>query len=119
MVIALVADGRGSGDRGGDDLALHLQALHPRVDEAFAELVEIEEAEQQRDEAAEVEHDDAAGERRRKADCDRLLKRAHAPPEPPDETAPEVALAGGFEGLFELLLRFDAHSDRRVHSLKR
>ena len=47
----------------GDDLALRLQALHAGVDQTFAELVEVEEAEQQRDEPAEIEHDDAAGQR--------------------------------------------------------
>ncbi len=47
----------------GDDLTLCLQALHPRVDETFAKLIEIEETEQQRDETAEVENHDAARQR--------------------------------------------------------
>ena len=52
----------GRRDRAGDDLALHQQALHARVDQAGAELREIEHAGDQRDQAGEIEEDDAAGE---------------------------------------------------------
>ena len=55
-------DGGGGRDGAGDDLALHQQALHARVDQAGAELREIQHADDQRDEAGEVEEDDAAGE---------------------------------------------------------
>ena len=56
-----VGGGRG-GDGAGDDLALHHEALHPRVDQAGAELRQIEDADDQRDQARDVERDDAAGE---------------------------------------------------------
>jgi len=39
-------------DRGGDNLTLHLQALHPRVDQTFAELIEIKETNEERGEPA-------------------------------------------------------------------
>ncbi len=42
--------------------AVHQQALRPRVDQAGAELREIEDARHQRDEAGEIERNDAAGE---------------------------------------------------------
>jgi hypothetical protein len=58
---------RGTGDRAGDDLALGEQALHPRLDEALTELVEVEEAHQQGHQAGEVEHDDPARQARRGA----------------------------------------------------
>ena len=62
---------RGGGrDRRRDDFALRLQALHARVDQAFAELIEIEKAEQQGDEPAEIEDDDAARQRRRETRTD-------------------------------------------------
>jgi hypothetical protein len=52
----------GCRDRAGDDLALHQQALHACVDQAGAELREIEYADHERDQAGEIEEDDAAGE---------------------------------------------------------
>ena len=55
-------DGGRGGDRAGDDLALHQQALHARVDQAGAELRQVEDADDQRDQAGEVEEDDAPGE---------------------------------------------------------
>jgi hypothetical protein len=55
-------DRRRGGDGAGNDLALHQQALHARVDQAGAELREIEHANHQRDEAGQIEKDDAAGE---------------------------------------------------------
>ena len=58
-------DRRRGRDRAGDDLALHQQALHARVDQAGAELREVEDAGDQRDQAGEIEEDDAAGEARK------------------------------------------------------
>jgi hypothetical protein len=55
-------DRRGSRDRAGNDLGLHQQALRPRVDQAGAELREIKNARHQRDQAGEIERDDAAGQ---------------------------------------------------------
>ena len=43
------------GDRPGDDLALHHEALHARVDQAGAELRQIENADDERDKARDVE----------------------------------------------------------------
>ena len=57
-------DGRGGRDRAGDDLGLHQQALRPRVDQAGAELREVENARHQRDQAGEIQRNDAAGEAR-------------------------------------------------------
>ena len=50
--------GRG-GDGAGDDLALRQQALHLGIDQAGAELVEIEDARDQDGEPDQIEHDDA------------------------------------------------------------
>ena len=55
-------DGGGGRDGAGDDLALHQEALHARVDQPGAELREIEHAGDQRDQPREIEDDDAAGE---------------------------------------------------------
>ena len=44
-------DGGRGGDRAGDDFALHQQALHARVDQAGAELRQIENADDQREQA--------------------------------------------------------------------
>ena len=55
MVIDVGFDGRRGGDGAGDDLALHQQALHARVDQAGAELREIEDADEQREQAGEIE----------------------------------------------------------------
>ena len=52
---------RGGGrDRCRDDLALRLQALHTCLDQAGTELVEIEKADKQRDQTANVENKDAS-----------------------------------------------------------
>ena len=50
--------GRG-GDGGGDGLALYQEALNARLDQPGAELGEIENADDERDEAGDVEEDDA------------------------------------------------------------
>ena len=57
-------DRRRGGDGAGDDLALGQQALDAGLDQALAELVEVEEADEQGDEAGEVEDDDAARQAR-------------------------------------------------------
>ena len=56
-------DRRGRRDRGGDDVGLGRQTLHPGRDDVGAKLVEKKKADHQDDEAAEIEDDDAAGER--------------------------------------------------------
>ena len=60
-------DRRRACDGARDDLALGEKALYAGFDEALAELVEVEEADEERDEAGEVEHDDAARQARRAA----------------------------------------------------
>ena len=57
-------DRRRTGDRAGDDLALRHQATDPRLDQALAELVEVEKADQQGHEPRKVEHHDAARQAR-------------------------------------------------------
>ena len=56
-------DGGRGGDRRGDDFALRVQALHARVDHVGAKLVEVEKADDQNEQAAEIEHDDAPRQR--------------------------------------------------------
>lgn len=63
--------GRG-GDRPRDDLALDGEALDPGLDQALAELVQVEEPDEQRDQPDEVEDDDAARQARRGALADRV-----------------------------------------------
>ena len=58
-------DRRRGRDRARDDLALHQQALHARVDQAGAELRQIEDADDQREQAGDVEQDDAPRQARR------------------------------------------------------
>jgi hypothetical protein len=58
-------DGGRGGDGAGDDLALGQQALHARIDQAGAELVEVEDADHENDEAGEIEDDDAPGQARK------------------------------------------------------
>src|SRR5581483_2532479 len=58
--------GRG-GNGGGDDLALRLQALDARIDEAGTELVDVKESEEERGEPAQVEDEDPAGQRGRES----------------------------------------------------
>ena len=69
--------GRRGGDGAGDDLALHLQALRARVDQPGAELREVENADHQRDQAGEIEKDDAAGEAGEALRDEELPDRAH------------------------------------------
>src|SRR5262249_785844 len=57
-------DGGGGCDRDRNDLGLHQQALRAGLDQAGAELREIEDAGHQRDQARQVERDDAPGEAR-------------------------------------------------------
>ena len=56
---AVAVGGGGGGDGAGDDLALHHEALDPGVDQAGAELRQVEDADDQRDQARDVERDDA------------------------------------------------------------
>ena len=57
-------DRRRRRDRLRNDLGIDQQALRARLDQAGAELREVEDARDQRDEAGEIERDDAAGEAR-------------------------------------------------------
>jgi len=50
--------GRGR-DRARDDLALHQQALHARIDQAGAELRQVQNADHEREQARDVEQHDA------------------------------------------------------------
>ena len=49
-------------DGAGDDLALHQQALDARVDQAGAELRQVDDADREREQSGDVERNDAAGE---------------------------------------------------------
>ena len=62
MVIVLVLTVRGGGDRASDDFCLDHQALDAGVDQPVAELRQVENAGDQRDQAGEIERDDAAGQ---------------------------------------------------------
>ncbi len=55
-------DRRRGRDGAGDDLALHLQALHARVDQAGAELREVKNPDDEGEQSGDVEKDDAPGE---------------------------------------------------------
>ena len=56
---------RGGGDGAGDDFALHQQALDARIDQAGAELGKIENSDHQREQAGDVEKDDAPAQTRK------------------------------------------------------
>ena len=86
-------DRGGRRDRAGDDLGLHQQALRPRVDQAGAELREVENARHQRDQAGEIERNDAAGEAR-EAEREEELTGAAQPAERP-LPAPQLRAVDG------------------------
>ena len=69
----MVADAR---DRAGDDLALDEEARDARVDQAGAELVEVEDAGDEDDERGEVEDDDTTGEARKDVQPDEAAEAA-------------------------------------------
>jgi hypothetical protein len=76
-------DGGGRGNRAGDDFGLHKQALRARVDQAGAELREIENARHQGHEARQVERDDPAreaGEGKREEELPGPAQPAEWPP---------------------------------------
>ena len=83
---AVAVGGGGGGDRAGDDLALHHEAFHPRVDQAGAELRQVENADDERDQARDVERDDAAGEARE------ALADEELPGAPRDAAQPAFAI---------------------------
>ena len=58
-------DRRRGGDRAGDDLALRHQAFDARVDQPVAELVEVEDADDQHAERGKVEKQDAPRQARK------------------------------------------------------
>jgi hypothetical protein len=62
MVIASVSTAADAATRTGDDLALDQQALHLGVDQPFAKLVEIEDADDERGQRRDVENGDTPGE---------------------------------------------------------
>ena len=101
-------DRRRGGDCRGDDLALGREALHARIDQSGAKLVEIEETDEQRDKAAEIEHDDAPRQRRGQPVLDgaRELARTHTHRPYSAGRRPARDLDVG------CLLNFDAHKDR-------
>src|SRR4029078_10509093 len=57
-------DCRRRSDRAGNNFALRKQALHARINQAGAELREVQHAGNEGDQAGKVEEDDAAGEAR-------------------------------------------------------
>ena len=129
-------DGGGGGDRARDDLGLHQQALRARVDQAGAELREIENARHQRDEAGEIERDDAAGEageataRRRTARRGAASRAAAASPcaagcrrqrDPDRGTARRPRRSGSDQAAFDLAMAktagcFESSRDARCSS---
>ena len=64
LCVVGIGGGGGGRDRGGDDLALHQQALAPRIDQAGAELGKIENADDEREQSGEIEEDNPTGEAR-------------------------------------------------------
>ncbi len=91
--------GGGSGDGAGDDLALDEQALDARVDQAGAVFGKIQNAGNQRDEAGEIEQDDATGDAR-EADIGELA----AEPAQSIERAPQTAGRTHDRGFFDIRL---------------
>jgi hypothetical protein len=69
--------GRLRGDGRGDDLPLHRQALQARVDEAGAELVQIEDAADECDQRRQIEDDYAPRYARRRRLADAAQQLAH------------------------------------------
>jgi hypothetical protein len=97
---------RRGGDGAGDDFALHQQALDARVDQAGAELGQIKNSDHQRQQAGDVEKDDAPAQTR-KGDADEevpaLQQELGAPPSPAfDERRAVVGLERSGGGLQHL-----------------
>ncbi len=101
-------DGHGAGERGGDDLALHLQALHARVDDADPRLVQPEEADEEGHEARHVEQDDAADERGAEP------QRQDAPDPPHAGGGRQRATGAGGAGAFSASLDLVTRSSTRL-----
>ena len=96
-------DGRRGRDGAGDDLALGEEALDASLDQALPELVEVEEADEERDEPAEVQDDDAPRQARGGALDERAPGRADAREKPQTPHAPAARL------------RLDVERRGRVH----
>ncbi len=79
---AVVFSGAGRGDGARDDFTGRQQVLGPCVDQAGAKLREIENARHQRDQAGEIQRDDAAGEAG-EAEREKKLAGAAQPAERP------------------------------------
>jgi len=92
MVIGIGFDGGGCSDSAGNDLGLHQQALRARVDQAGAELREIENARHQRDEAREIERDDTAGEARERQSEEELPGPSQPAQRPPPTLVERVVV---------------------------
>ena len=67
-------DGRRGGDGAGNDLALRHQAFDARLDEAVAELVQVENADHQHAKRGKVEKQDAAGQARKDVVAEKPLQ---------------------------------------------
>ena len=105
---AAVAVGGGGGrNRAGDDLALHHEALHPRVDQAGAELRQIENADDEREQARDVERDDAAREAREALADKELPGALH-------DTAQAAVLVSGGDPARQTRKRVTAGTRRRL-----
>ncbi len=79
-------DGGGGGNRTCDDLTLGQQTLHPGIDQAGAKLVEIEDADNERDQADEIDRDDPPGQGGKHIG-------AENPAEPVEQPAPDPLVA--------------------------
>ena len=79
-------DGRGGGDGAGDDFGLHQKALRAGVDQAGAELRQIEDARHQRDQSGKIERNDAAGQAREGQREEKLS----GPAQPAEQTLPTL-----------------------------
>ena len=109
VIVSVSTVGRG-GDRGGDDAGLGLQALRSRGDDVGAELVEQQEADDQDQQAAEIERDDAARQRGGKAG----ERRAPEDAQPQARARPPPARARGGQERFAV--GFAAHRCARRRS---
>ena len=110
--------------------ALHLKALDARVDQAGAELREKDDADRERDQAGEVENDDAPGEARRAlrdeklpgapqpvADAGETVRRA-APRRARRRMAPHLGMGSSAEPSASAALLHLRASGRALHVLR-
>ncbi len=103
-------DRRRGGDRAGDDLALRHQAFDARLDQPVAELVEIEDADDQHAERGEVEEQDAPRQAREDVVAEEALQ-PHRQPGQQRRRQPRPAAFAAAAGFFELC--FNGHLQDR------